>query len=99
MHTGICEGNWRRVEVAERSPDWRHDNHGDGTEGADDDGPEVGGLLARRPAQVAHGAGPESGGYRGHCEGCVEAVSEAYVSIQKSERGWIVREVDVLNEV
>lgn len=68
VHTRICEWDRRCVEIAECSPDWRHNDHRDGTEGANDDGPEIRWLLSRRPAQVAQGAGPESGGYGGHCE-------------------------------
>lgn len=58
---GICEGNRRRIVVANSSSDGRDDNHHDGAHGSEHDGPEVGGLLAGCPLDEADGVGPESG--------------------------------------
>lgn len=66
--TRVCDGDVRGVKIAEVSSDRRNGEDLDGAEGANDDGPEVGGTLASRPAQVVEGLGPESGGGIGHDE-------------------------------
>lgn len=66
--TRVCDGDGRRVVVANEVSDGGDDGQLDGAEGAEDDGPEVGWLLAGCPAAVANGPGPESGRCGGgHC--------------------------------
>lgn len=59
QRTGVGDGNRRRINVAKVVSDRRHDGHGDGTGGADNDGPEEGGTLAGCPAAVLEGGRPE----------------------------------------
>ena len=58
--TGVCVGNSRRIGVVEDVVAQRPDrvDH-DGTNAADDDGPEEGGLLDSCPAAVAEWCRPE----------------------------------------
>lgn len=64
QRTRIGDGNRRRINVAKVVSDRRHDGHGDGTGGADNDGPEEGGTLAGCPAAVLEGGRPEEGSGR-----------------------------------
>lgn len=57
--TGIGRRDRRGIKVAQAETNRSHDGDHDGTGGADDDGPEEGGLLAGRPGAVLEGGGPE----------------------------------------
>jgi len=61
LPTRIGHGDGRRVRVAEAMAQPRDDGHAQRADGADDDGPEEGGALARGPAAVADGVCPEAG--------------------------------------
>lgn len=54
-HTGIGDGNRRRVDITEHAADGRDDGHQDRASSTNDDGPEEGGSLAGCPAAVLEG--------------------------------------------
>lgn len=60
LRTRVCHRNLGGVDVSEAVPDGWDDEEGDGTHGANDDGPEVRRPLAGRPAAVPEGRGPET---------------------------------------
>lgn len=88
--TRVCHGDRRRPLVAEGLQGGRDGKEHQGAGAADDAGPEEGGLLARGPAPVPEGTGPELRRRVGHFFGFLISLSPfAYGSNCKLvDRGW-----------